>query len=193
MNQLVLSSSSPYRKAVLDKLGIAFSVEVPDIDENIQDGESPEQLVTRLAQEKAAAIQGRYPRALIIGADQIALLNGRILGKPGNKENAIEQLTAESGQRVKFLIGLCLFNSETGNLQVSCENFTVEFRQLSQQQIEYYVEKDKPYNCAGSFKSEGLGMALFVKLSGDDPNALLGLPLIKLVSMLENEGFSVLG
>lgn len=193
MNQLVLSSSSPYRKAVLDKLGIAFSVEVPDIDENIQDGESPEQLVSRLAQEKATAIQGRYPRALIIGSDQIALLNGRILGKPGNKKNAIEQLTAESGQRVKFLIGLCLFNSETGNSQVSCENFTVEFRQLSQQQIEYYVEKDKPYNCAGSFKSEGLGMALFIKLSGDDPNALLGLPLIKLVSMLENEGFSVLG
>jgi septum formation protein len=193
MYQLVLSSSSPYRKAVLNKLGIAFAVETPDIDESIRDGESPEHMVKRLAQEKALAIQDKYPQSLIIGSDQIALLNGHIFGKPGDQKNAIEQLTAESGQQVQFLIGLCLLNSETGNLQVSCENFAVQFRELNQQQIEYYVEKDKPFNCAGSFKSEGLGMALFAKLSGDDPNALLGLPLIKLVSMLDNEGFSVLG
>lgn len=192
MIRLVLASSSPYRKSVLAKLGIDFTVESPGVDESIHNGESPEQLVQRLAQDKARAVLEEYPRALIVGCDQVAVLNGQIIGKPGNRDNAIEQLSAESGQRVEFFIGLCLFNSETGNLQLSCENFAVLFRTLSQQQIEYYVDKDQPYHCAGSFRSEGLGMALFTKLIGDDYNTLLGLPLIKLVSMLECEGLSVL-
>ncbi len=188
---LVLSSTSPFRKALLERLGIPFTTASPDIDESHHNGETPEELVCRLAQEKAQAVAGEHTSALIIGSDQVACIDGRILGKPGNRENAIAQLENASGKRVSFYTGLCLFNSAEGNHQVLCEPFHVHFRDLSHSMIERYLDAEEPYNCAGSFKSEGLGIALFERLEGDDPNALIGLPLIRLITMLANEGIKI--
>lgn len=189
---LILASSSPYRREVLSRLGVEFGSISPDIDESRRDGESPGELVRRLAEEKAAAISATHPKALIIGSDQVATLGNHILGKPGNHEQAVKQLKMASGKRVTFLTGLCLLNSESGRSQVSCEAFHVEFRDLTDEEIEQYLKKEKPYNCAGSFKSEGLGICLFKRLQGDDPASLIGLPLIQLVDMLRNEGLDVL-
>lgn len=188
---LVLASTSPFRKALLEKLGLAFSTRAPDIDESPLPGENPEQLVMRLSLRKAQAIEKEFPNALVIGSDQVACIENSILGKPGDREGAIAQLKAASGSKVDFYTGLSLLNTANGRQRTLCEPFTVYFRRLQQDQIERYLDAEKPYNCAGSFKSEGLGISLFERLQGDDPNALIGLPLIRLVELLEAEGIGI--
>ncbi len=194
--KLVLASTSPFRKELLQRLGIAFTCVSPEVDESPIKGESIENMVLRLSESKALAVAREFENdieaTLIIGSDQSAELNGEVLNKPGNFENAVKQLSAASGQRVVFHTGLCLLNTVTGQKQTICEPYSVVFRDLSQQTIEHYLKKEEPYNCAGSFKSEGLGIALFEKFEGEDPNALIGLPLIKLIAMLRLEGFEVL-
>jgi MAF protein len=190
--QLILASSSPFRRELLSRLGIEFSSVSPNIDESTIAGEPADKLVIRLAQAKAREVAKQHPDALIIGSDQVAVVDGKILGKPENHQQATEQLMFASGKRVSFLTGLCLLNSDTGESQVCCEPFHVIFRVLQRQEIENYLLKEKPYNCAGSFKSEGLGISLFERLEGDDPNALIGLPLIRLIAMLRKEGVDIL-
>ena len=191
MTKIVLGSSSPFRKQLLKQLIPDFDTCSPDIDETPHSNETPRQLVTRLALEKARAVAKQYPHALIISSDQISLLNGEINGKPGNFENAFKQLEASSGNSVTFLTSLCLYNGEADEYTVDVDTFVVHFRDLSSDAITRYLEKETPYNCAGSFKSEGLGIALFKKLEGDDPNSLIGLPLIKLVAMLKQNGIHI--
>ena len=189
--QLVLASTSVYRKQLLQKLGLPFDTAAPDVDESPLDDETPQQLVMRLAEAKARAVASQFPNALIIGSDQVAVIDDDILGKPGNFENAVNQLRAAAGKQVDFKTGLCLYNSASGHGQTSCETYSVLFRHLSDEQIKSYVRSEQPYDCAGSFKSEGLGIALFERLIGDDPNTLVGLPLIALIRMLEKEGINV--
>jgi septum formation protein len=176
----------------LSRLGVEFSSVSPDINESPLAGEQPESLVQRLAMEKALAVGLTHPKALIIGSDQVAVLDQQILGKPGSHARAVEQLQQASGKRVTFLTGLCLYNSSNGERQICCEPFDVLFRDLALQEIEHYLHKETPYNCAGSFKSEGLGICLFQGMQGNDPTALIGLPLIRLVDMLRHEGVDVL-
>lgn len=190
--KLILASTSPFRKAILDKLGIKFDTFSPETDESALENESPQQLVERLSIAKAKAIADKIPKALVIGSDQVSVINGNIVGKPHTHENAVKQLQCASGKTVTFYTGLCLYNSETEQYQSEVVPFDVVFRELSQQQIENYLRKEEPYNCAGSFKSEALGIVLFEKLMGEDPNTLMGLPLIRLVKMLENENYSII-
>ena len=190
--KLVLASTSPFRKALLDRLQVEYTCDSPDINESALAGETIEQMVTRLACEKARAVTDRHPDALIIGSDQSAVLDGEILTKSGNFDNAVRQLRNASGKRIVFQTGLCLLNSATGESQSACVPYSVEFRELTDAMIENYLKKEEPYNCAGSFKSEGLGITLFRRFEGEDPNALIGLPLIKLTEFLDNEGFSIL-
>ncbi len=190
--KIVLASTSPFRKALLERLHIDFSCDSPDIDETPLPDEAIEDMVIRLAIAKAQAVAQRHPDALVIGSDQSAVLNGRKLSKPGNFDNAFKQLSRASGQKITFQTGLCLLNSRSGNIQSSCIPYTVVFKQLTAEKIENYLRKEQPYNCAGSFKSEGLGIALFERFEGNDPNALIGLPLIELVNFLENEGMDIL-
>lgn len=187
MPNLVLASTSPYRRMLLEKLGIPFECAAPDVDETPQSGESPRHLVSRLAKEKAQSLAARYPSHLIIGSDQVCVLDGEITGKPHPEENAFKQLMQVRGNIVTFYTGLALYNSASGHLQTECEPFDVHFRHLSEQEIMDYVRRERPLNCAGSFKSEGLGIALFDKLDGRDPNTLVGLPLIALCQMLRRE------
>lgn len=189
--QLVLASTSPYRQQLLNKLSLSFETMSPDFDETPLENETPLTLVERLAKGKAESCHTDKP-SLVIGSDQVCVINGEIIGKPLTAKNAIKQLTEQSGKTIQFFTGIALHNTETGNTDVRVDTFSVHFRSLSQQQIENYVEKEKPYYCAGSFKSEGLGIALFEKLEGKDPNTLVGLPLIDLVDMLEVQGVSVL-
>lgn len=191
MTQLVLASSSPYRRELLARLQIPFEVMSPDVDETPLANEAPQDTALRLAQLKARAVAKQFPDALIIGSDQVALLHGQQLGKPHTFENAKQQLLAASGQAVVFHTALCLLNSRSGNMQACAVPITVRFRKLSEDQIERYLQKEQPYNCAGSAKSEGLGIALIERFEGDDPNALVGLPLIALVGMLNIEGVAV--
>lgn len=191
-HRLVLASTSPYRRELLNRLGVAFDVSAPDVDESRLPGERPEALVRRLAEAKARAVGLYHTEALIIGSDQVAVIDGEILGKPGAHEAAAGQLRRLSGRRVTFLTGLCLLNSVTGHVQLEVIPFHVIFRELTDGMIENYLRREQPYNCAGSFKSEGLGIALFERLEGDDPTALIGLPLIRLSRMLEAEGIAVL-
>lgn len=190
---LILASTSPYRRSLLERLGLEFSVCSPDVDETPRAGESPMDLVRRLAEAKARAGAAQAGRALVIGSDQVAVVGDEVLGKPGSAERACAQLARLSGQRVVFLTGLCLFNSAEDRTQLEVVPFSVVFRHLSSTQIQDYVRREQPFNCAGSFKSEGLGIALFERMEGDDPTALIGLPLIRLVGMLEAEGLAVLG
>jgi len=190
--KLVLASTSPFRKALLERLGVSFSSDAPNIDESAKPNERAEQLVARLSEAKAKAVAANHPNSLIIGSDQVAVLDGKILGKPGDHPRAVAQLSAASGQCVTFYTGLCLYNSATGHIQLEVVPFRVYFRQLTPQQIENYLQREQPYQCAGSFKSEGLGITLFERLAGDDPNTLIGLPLIRLTRMLEREGVQVL-
>lgn len=186
---LVLASSSPFRRQLLHKLGLPFQSHAPDIDESRLPGESPRNLVGRLAREKAETLAGHYPAHLIIGSDQVAVtVEGDILGKPGTRSAAIDQLRQLAGTGIEFVTGLCLLNSASRQIQVEVEPFQVMFRQLSPGQIEHYVDIEQPFGCAGSFKSEGLGIVLFDRLSGRDPNTLVGLPLIALTDMLAREG-----
>ena len=161
---LILGSSSPFRAELLKKLQINFIQHSPDIDETQLEGESAPALVERLAQEKARLIAETYPQALIIGSDQVAVADGNILGKPGNHQTAIQQLMMASGKSVTFYTGLALYNAENQTMQHIVEPFTVHFRELTEKQIEYYLNQEKPYQCAGSFKSEGFGISLFSRL-----------------------------
>lgn len=188
-----MASTSPFRRSILQKIQLEFDAKAPDADETALPGESPKALVARLAELKAQSIAKNEKDALVIGSDQVAVFDNQIIGKPHTHENAIKQLSSFSGQHVTFLTGLSLVNSQTGKVQTIVEPFSVYFRKLSKSQIEHYLKAEQPYNCAGSFKSEGMGICLFEKLEGDDPNTLIGLPLIKLVAMLENEGVDVLG
>jgi septum formation protein len=189
---LILASSSIYRRELLQKLQIPFSTISPKIDESPLTDEKPYETALRLAQEKAKKIGEDYPYALIVGCDQVATLDGEQLGKPGNHKNAVEQLKKMQGREVKFYSALCLYNASTGNMQTENVPYLVRFRQLTDEQIENYLNKEQPYQCAGSAKSEGLGVALIERMLGEDPNALVGLPLIKLVTMLQNEGLKVI-
>lgn len=190
---LVLASTSPFRRALLERLGLRFETVAPAVDETRRPGEPPEALVVRLAEAKARAVAGEHPDALIIGSDQVACIGDRVLGKPGGREQAIAQLERTAGRSVLFLTGLCLLNGGSGSCRTLVEPFQVHFRKLTRSQIEGYVDREQPYGCAGSFKSEGLGIALFERLEGDDPNALIGLPLIRLIDLLSAEGLDVLG
>ena len=190
--QLVLASTSPFRKSVLEKLGLPFDCHAPEIDETPRPDETPAQLVERLSIAKAQAVAAHFKQGLVIGSDQVAVIDDEILGKPGNHENAVGQLERASGKTVTFLTGLALVNAESGAIQAEVVPFKVVFRQLTQPQIVNYLNAEQPYNCAGSFKSEGLGIALFDRLEGDDPNTLIGLPLIRLIRMLEKEGMTVI-
>lgn len=187
MPRLILASTSPWRRALLEKLAIPFECAAPEVDETPMSGEAPRHLVSRLAQAKAQSLAHRFPDHLIIGSDQICVLDGEITGKPLTEEKAHQQLTKASGNIVTFYTGLALYNSATGHLQTEVEPFDVHFRHLSETEIEDYVRKERPLHCAGSFKSEGLGIALFERLEGRDPNTLIGLPLIALCQMLRRE------
>ncbi len=198
--QIVLGSQSPFRRQLLEKLNIPFTTLSPNIDESRQEGESPEALVKRLACEKAKAIYNvmrcnedpQSEQSLIIGSDQVAVFGEQILGKPHTEENAINQLKLFSGNKVSFNTGLALLDTSDHSLQVELDIFHVHFRHLTDDEIKAYIKAEKPLNCAGSFKSEGLGITLFEKLDGDDPNSLIGLPLIRLCRMLTNQGLNPL-
>ena len=190
--KLILASTSPFRKAILDKLGVDFDTASPETDETALADETPQQLVERLSIAKAKAIADKVSDALVIGSDQVSVINGEIIGKPHTHENAVKQLHNASGKTVTFYTGLCLYNSSTQQYQSDVVPFDVVFRDLSEQQIENYLRKEEPYNCAGSFKSEALGIVLFEKLEGEDPNTLMGLPLIRLIKMLDKEQFTIL-
>lgn len=188
---LVLASTSSYRRELLERLQLPFVTAAPDIDETRLPTESAYAMVARLAQQKAAAIATHYTDALIIGSDQCAVLGEQILGKPHTHEKAIAQLEASSGRTVEFLTGLCLYDSQTQAYQLDVIAFQVEFRALAASEIENYLRREQPYNCAGSFKSEGLGISLFKRMQGDDPTALIGLPLIRLCAMLREHGYLI--
>ena len=190
---IILASSSPYRRELLARLRVQFTHISPDIDESAIDGESPEELALRLATEKATIIAHRHTSpALVIGSDQVASLKGQVLTKPGNFERAVQQLEQCSAQAVTFFTGLVLINSGTGKIQYCVEPFTVHFRTLTRNEITTYLELEQPFDCAGSFKVEGLGISLFEKLAGNDPNSLIGLPLIQLINFLSKEGINIL-
>ena len=188
---IVLASTSPYRKLLLSRLGLEFTTASPAIDESRHPGEKAADLVIRLACAKAQRAAADLPQALIIGSDQVACIEEQILGKPRDHEHAMCQLEQASGKCVIFYTGLCLLNSQTGQRQQICDPFRVFFRHLSREKIERYLHAEKPYDCAGSFKSEGLGISLCERMEGNDPTTLIGLPLIHLVSMLEQESIEV--
>ena len=188
---LLLASTSPFRKALLQRLGLDFETLSPQVDETPMPGESAAARVKRLSEAKARAGAEQYPDALIIGSDQVAVCEGDVLGKPGNHENAHRQLARLAGHRVSFLTGLCLYDAASGETKLDLVPYHVTFRELTDQQIERYLNAERPYDCAGSFKSEGLGISLFESMQGEDPNALIGLPLIRLVSWLNEAGIAV--
>ena len=190
--QLILASTSPFRSELLKRLRLPFETRAPDIDETPLASEQAQTLVARLAEAKASVIARQLTKSLVIGSDQVAAFNGQIIGKPGHHERARAQLLQASGKCVAFYTGLALIDSDSKRSQVAVEIFHVHFRELSSNQIESYLHREQPYQCAGSFKAEGLGIALFERLEGDDPSSLIGLPLIRLVRMLETEGIVVL-
>lgn len=192
MKSIILASTSEYRQALLKKLGLPFLAAAPNIDESPILNESAQALVSRLSQGKANALALQYPQHLIIGSDQVCVINEKIVGKPHSFDNAFKQLKAASGNKVTFYTGLCLLDTETGQFNVQCELFDVYFRPLSDVEITHYLHKEEPYQCAGSFKSEGLGIALFERLDGRDPNTLIGLPIILLLNMLRQHGVNPL-
>jgi len=190
--QLVLASTSPYRKALLERLGVPFLVQRPDVDETRLPGEDPKDLALRLAVAKAAAVSPHFPSGLIIGSDQVALLGKEILDKPGNAENAKRQLQKASGKAVMFHTALCVYDGHHGNYSTRVVTVEVRFRKLDERTIDAYLLREQPYDCAASAKAESLGIALIERITGDDPNALIGLPLIALVDLLAERGFNVL-
>lgn len=192
MTRIVLASTSIYRRELLSRLGVAFSVADPALDETARPGEEAPALVARLAQAKACSVAGSERGALVIGGDQVAVLDGEILGKPGGAAANRRQLERASGKRVQFHTGLCLLAADGSRAQVEVVPFAVHFRALTDDQIAAYVERERAFDCAGGFRSEGLGAALFERMEGSDPSALMGLPLLSLTRMLENEGVDVL-
>jgi septum formation protein len=194
--RLILASSSPYRRELLERLALPFDVVTPDIDETPLEAESPEATAVRLSIAKARAAAGRIgddAGALVIGSDQVATFDGQQIGKPGTHDKAVEQLKAMRGRSVEFHSALCLYDSRTGDAQSADIVTRVRFRRYSDTQIEAYLRAETPYDCAGSAKAEGLGIALLEAIESDDPTALIGLPLIALTGMLANAGYPVLG
>ncbi len=189
---ILLASTSTYRRALLEKLNLEFSCAAPNIDESPYANESPETLVKRLAEAKARALMHSHPNHLIIGSDQVCAIEGKITGKPHSFEKAKQQLRLASGKVVTFYTGLSLLDSRTQQAATLCEPFDVVFRELSDEEISNYLEMEQPYDCAGSFKCEGLGISLFSQLNGRDPNTLIGLPLIALLELLRAKGVNPL-
>ena len=190
-HRLLLASSSIYRKELLERLGLHFETASPELDETPLQGESAAQTSLRLAEAKARALAGRYPDCLIIGSDQVALLDGIQLGKPGSHDRAVTQLRQMRGRSIEFHTALCLFNTRTGRCQTAVDITRVTMRDYSDGEIEAYLTKEQPYNCAGSAKTEGLGIVLIAAIENRDPTAIIGLPMIELVSMLRNEGVTL--
>jgi septum formation protein len=190
---LVLASTSPYRRELLARLRMSFEVDAPGTDESPRAGETPAALVERLARQKALAVAARHADALIIGSDQVAVLDGEPLSKPGTHDRAVAQLRGMRGRRIEFLTGLAVHSTVTGATHSRVVPFSVEFRDFSDAEIEVYLEAERPYDCAGAAKAEGLGIALIHRMQGDDPNALIGLPLIALVELLALHGVTPLG
>jgi septum formation protein len=191
-HRLVLASTSPYRRALLQRLGVHFSVADPEVSEERRPGEAPENMAGRLAEAKARAVANRFPDSLIVGSDQVAVSDGEILGKPLTHANAVRQLSTLSGREAVFHTAVCVHNTRTGVARVRVVPCRVTFRRLGDAVIERYLSKEQPYDCAGSAKSEGLGIALIAKMESEDPSALLGLPLIALVDLLHEQGLDVL-
>jgi 7-methyl-GTP pyrophosphatase len=193
MRQIVLASTSPYRQQLLEQLGFSFLTAAPDFVEKIDPSVAPALLVRHLALGKAQSLAKQYPDALIIGSDQVFVdQRGRTVGKPGDLQKAFQQLKQMSGRSHCFYTGLALLDSRSGTVQTDYATFTVTFRTLEDKQIYNYLDREQPFDCAGSFKIEGLGIALMEKMDGDDYNSLIGLPLIKLVTMLDQAGCTVL-
>ena len=190
--ELILGSTSIYRRELLERLKIPFRVEAPDIDETPLENETPQQLVERLSIEKARTVAANNPGSLVIGSDQVAVHDGKIVGKPLTHDKAMQQLREANGKEIVLYTGLSLFNADTGESQTEVIPFHVVFRKLTEEQLENYLHKEQPYHCAGSVKSEGLGIALLERFDGEDPNTLIGLPLIRLIRMLEHFGVSVI-
>lgn len=190
--ELILASSSRYRRKLLERLGVSFVQHDPAVDETPIAGESAEALTERLAIAKARAAATLHPQSLIIASDQVCVLGDSILGKPGTHSRAVQQLEGASGREVLFLTGLCVLNASAATVQSAVVPYRVRFRVLSYEQIDTYLARERPYDCTGAFRSEGLGIALIEGLEGEDPNALVGLPLIRLVDMLAAEGLDVL-
>lgn len=191
MVDLILASSSAYRRQLLDRLGLPYRAITPDIDESLNPGEAPLAASLRLARAKATAVAGCHSEGLVIGSDQIAVLNGRCLGKPGNAARAAAQLAAMSGQTLVFHTAVCLLDAASGREQFESVPTTVWMRSLGAAEIDRYLQRDEPYDCAGSAKIESLGIALAERVSSDDPTALIGLPLIALCRMLRAEGVAL--
>ena len=192
MHRLVLGSRSPSRRNLLERLSIPFSVVPPDIDESRLAGESPEALVRRLSEEKARAVGARVGSGLVIGSDQVALLDDTVLGKPGNHANNVAQLAMASGRWLEFRTGVAVLDAASGRIRIDVVPFAVRFRSLTAGDIEAYVSRERAYECAGGFRAERLGCALFERLRGDDPTALQGLPMIRLCEMLRSAGLDVI-
>lgn len=190
--ELILASTSVFRRELLAKLGLPFTAVAPQVDETPQDRETAPDLAHRLALAKARAVAQQHPNALVIGSDQVALLDNAIVSKSGSHDRAVAQLQRASGKSMIFYTGLALIDSDSKREQIAVIPFSVHFRHLSESQIETYLQREQPYQCAGSFKAEALGIALFERLEGDDPNSLIGLPLIKLCDMLAAENIAVL-
>ena len=191
MTDLILASSSPFRKMLLERLGLPFSCESPDIDESAKESESPGKLVLRLAAEKARKVAVTHRDSLVIGSDQLATVDDDVLGKPGDVETAISQLQRVRGQCVKFQTGLCVINTESNLEMLECVVVKVKFRDYSDLEIKHYLEKEDALNCAGAFRSEGLGITLVEEIISSDPTALIGLPLICLRKMLAQAGLNI--
>ncbi|SBT04359.1 hypothetical protein ACCAA_130239 [Candidatus Accumulibacter aalborgensis] len=192
MPPLVLASTSPFRRELLARLGLPFATANPAVDEAPLPGEKPEASALRLSQAKARAVADSHPGALIIGSDQVAYLDGHVFGKPETHQNALRQLQSMRGRQVNFFTGLCLLDARTGRAHLRGVPTVVTFRDLTDHEIENYLRREQPYNCAGSAKSEGLGIALIARIDGEDPNALIGLPLIALCDLLRLENVAVL-
>ena len=190
--RLVLASTSPYRRALLERLGVAFSIADPGVSEERRADETPEGMARRLAEAKALAVAGRFPESLIIGCDQVASCNGELFGKPITHANATRQLRALSGREALFHTAACVHNTRDGDTKVRVVPCRVSFRELDDRAIERYLAKEQPYDCAGSAKAEGFGIALLAKVESEDPTALIGLPLIALVDLLREQGLNVL-
>jgi len=190
---LVLASTSPYRRELLGRLKMPFAVDSPGIDESPHPGETARALVERLARQKALAVAQAHPNALIIGSDQVAVLDGEPLSKPGTHDRAVAQLRGMRGRRIDFLTGLAVHSTATGITHSRVIPYAVEFRHFSDAEMEAYLAAERPYDCAGAAKAEGLGIVLIHRMQGDDPNALIGLPLIALVDLLAMHGVSPIG
>ena len=192
MPRLILGSRSPTRRVLLERLSIPFLVVHPDIDESRIDGESPDMLVRRLSEQKARAVAAKVRSGLVIGSDQVALLGESVLGKPGNRVRNVAQLEMASGKWLEFRTGVAVLDAESGDIQTDVVPFAVRFRSLTADDIEAYVSRDRAYDCAGGFRAERLGCALFERMRGNDPTALQGLPMIRLCEMLRAAGLDVL-